>query len=1003
MRSTDVKKEEDDEKWPKRFIFYDFESMQESDGTGEHVPNLVVTHSICEMCQDVTLVTPQSTCTSCGSRCTSCCKLNKKRNNFEQSPCSGCGKREVIFSGPQTVERFCEWLLDFQHKNVLAIAHNSKGYDAYFIYNYLIRNSIKPEIIFQGSKITHCLVRSGLNIKLLDSMNFLPMALSRLPGSFGLKELKKGYFPHLYNTPHMQNDSHKIHLSHLPDMKYYDPDHMSISNRKAFLTWYNEYKDKPFDFHHQLLAYCRSDVNILLSACWKFRQLLMDVTGGSQKGVDPFNYITIASVCMGIFRTKFLNETWSVLLPQHADKFCNHQWNCTCKWSVGRKVAGDNPVEVLLDDGLWSSTENVPIVKEKFIKSPIGLIPIHGYARRDNFSMQAMEWIHVFTEYFNRLHDDTVHVTCGSNEKKISYTKNGRQFQFKVDGYFLDKHGHEHVMEFNGCWWHGCPTCYPSDRDKLMVGGKNLKHKYKETLWKQNMLAKMGYEVHTMWSCQFEKEKRENVISQQIAQSCDISEPINIRDCFFGGRTNALQLYKEFQGNVKGHYLDFCSLYPSVLKQNIYPVGHPERITGNFMFPFLTLCTDKFCPYVPHSKYHWKLPYFGLMKVKILPPRKLFHPVLPIKCNGKLMFPLCITCAVNERQSPCTCMDEDRAITHSYCTNELEVALNMGYTLLKIYEVLNWRENSGENSMFSTYINTFLQMKAEASGYPSHVISEVDKKNFIENYARKEGVTLNMDKIEKNPGLRSIAKLALNSFYGKFGQRVNMKKCLFVTHPHQLYQMLTDCSKSIKDFHIINEEMMAIEYTHSEEFQTMDPKTNVIIAAFCTSWARLKLFHVMNTLGKRVLYHDTDSIIYSQSPHEFSPETGEHLGQLTDELACKEIGCTGCETGHWIIEFISCGPKNYAYKLNTGELFCKVRGFSLNFSASHIVNLNSMKEALHCWKNKLTKSDMITVKTMILRNKLQAIVYSKQVPKHYGVVYNKRIVLDNYETVPYGY
>ena len=58
-----------------------------------------------------------------------------------------------------------------------------------------------------------------------------------------------------------------------------------------------------------------------------------------------------------------------------------------------------------------------------------------------------------------------------------------------------------------------------------------------------------------------------------------------------------------------------------------------------------------------------------------------------------------------------------------------------------------------------------------------------------------------------------------------------------------------------------------------------------------------------------------------------------------------------CSTGHRIVEFVSCSPKNYAYRLNTGQIMCKVRGFSLNFSASQLVNLNSMKEVLHMWKD----------------------------------------------------
>ena len=77
---------------------------------------------------------------------------------------------------------------------------------------------------------------------------------------------------------------------------------------------------------------------------------------------------------------------------------------------------------------------------------------------------------------------------------------------------------------------------------------------------------------------------------------------------------------------------------------------------------------------------------------------------------------------------------------------------------------------------------------------------------------------------------------------------------------------------------------------------------------------------MMNRLGNCVLYHDTDSIIYTYKSQEWIPPTGEYLSDLTDELSCSRIGCKGCKGGHWIVDFISCGAKNYAYKLNTGEV-----------------------------------------------------------------------------------
>ena len=103
------------------------------------------------------------------------------------------------------------------------------------------------------------------------------------------------------------------------------------------------------------------------------------------------------------------------------------------------------------------------------------------------------------------------------------------------------------------------------------------------------------------------------------------------------------------------------------------------------------------------------------------------------------------------------------------------------------------------------------------------------------------------------------------------------------------------------------------------------------------------------------------------------------------------------------MEFVSCGAKNYAFRLNTGEVVSKVSGFSLNFSALQVVNLNSMKEALHAWKDVDAYSEMVTLKTMIMHDKLTAIIYTCMMPKHYGVVYIKWVVREDFSTDPYGY
>ena len=154
--------------------------------SGNHIPNLVLVQSICENCPNVTRVKPNSKSKVCESRCKKCNKWNKECTAFKYDLCMGCGNREVIFHGQNTVKEFCMWLFSEQHANVTVIAHNARAYNAYFTYNYLLTQSINPEIIFRGSKIMFCTVGRGLNIKILDSLNILNMPLDKHPKSFGL-------------------------------------------------------------------------------------------------------------------------------------------------------------------------------------------------------------------------------------------------------------------------------------------------------------------------------------------------------------------------------------------------------------------------------------------------------------------------------------------------------------------------------------------------------------------------------------------------------------------------------------------------------------------------------------------------------------------------------------------------------------------------------------------------------------------------------------------------
>ena len=231
------------------------------------------------------------------------------------------------------------------------------------------------------------------------------------------------------------------------------------------------------------------------------------------------------------------------------------------------------------------------------------------------------------------------------------------------------------------------------------------------------------------------------------------------------------------------------------------------------------------------------------------------------------------------------------------------------------------------------------------------------------------------------------------SFLGKFAQRSNLPKTKEVTEPKDLYVYLNSDQYEVKDAQMINDETVEIQYTEKEGFVEENDKVNIVIAAFTTAYARLKLYDLLDLLQERVLYYDTDSMVYVHEPDKPDPPLGDYLGELTDELK-----------GDYITTFISGGPKNYGYVTNTGEAILKIRGITLNYDASKTINVEVMRHLVELYVD-YDEQEKVTINIpyKITRDKKEKNIVTKRTKKDYRIVYNKRVVKDNYETVPYGY
>ena len=127
----------------------------------------------------------------------------------------------------------------------------------------------------------------------------------------------------------------------------------------------------------------------------------------------------------------------------------------------------------------------------------------------------------------------------------------------------------------------------------------------------------------------------------------------------------------------------------------------------------------------------------------------------------------------------CTHDDDERSIIGTWTTIEINKAIEKGYCMQDVYEIYHF---SRQEKVFSEYVNCFLKIKQEASGFPSEcygsdgVLIEEQVVKYIEDYYYNEGIRLDRENIEYNPGMRTIAKNILNSLWGKFAQNENNTK-----------------------------------------------------------------------------------------------------------------------------------------------------------------------------------------------------------------------------------
>ena len=180
-----------------------------------------------------------------------------------------------------------------------------------------------------------------------------------------------------------------------------------------------------------------------------------------------------------------------------------------------------------------------------------------------------------------------------------------------------------------------------------------------------------------------------------------------------------------------------------------FPIGHPTTVAHD----------DELCRRVRGGA-PWTKPedcsIKGLLKVRVVPPDNLTIPVMPIKDDNRLLFPLCRTCAVQSRtitpfRAPgFTRTPSQRSFVTTTTHVELVKGLEYGYRVVDLIGYYDWPSDAQwSTDLFRSYIYAFVKLKEEASGWKDKGIdvNDPDARDkmvaYMEQYMSEQGIQVN--------------------------------------------------------------------------------------------------------------------------------------------------------------------------------------------------------------------------------------------------------------------
>ena len=433
------------------------------------------------------------------------------------------------------------------------------------------------------------------------------------------------------------------------------------------------------------------------------------------------------------------------------------------------------------------------------------------------------------------------------------------------------------------------------------------------------------------------------------------------------------------------------SIYPTCALRNVFPEGKFTIISD------LTILQNIY--YREESKQHFldNQKMVGICHLKILAPENLREPFLGTlvkdKTEEKFHYCFCTKCLKEKIESPCNHKDDQRAHILTLCWPEINYAVEIGYTILQIYECYQYEK---ESHIFQKFFSLLSREKIRYSKPTTEIKKYIAELN--EGMAYTGSLKLAQSDIQPNEVKKKYYKEFLNAILGKLGEQSQRTKTVLIRSQNELD--LLDLA-SVENIFSLKKSCIVFQKSGMRSTR-INVKSNSIIYSYVQCYARIVMFKAMCQLWQRnaQIFNISNDALYFSLNHPLTKndiDCGPLFGQFKNEYLDMKI-----------ISYFSFGSKSSCiiFEDKDGKISqnIKARGFSLSSCLSQeILGQYDVKKAMQ--KALKSEADFVFVPQNRLKRSIVNLTVQDQflMYRYTNNIQTTRILLSDGMSKSYGY